>query len=99
GKRHASYGVEPRHFVTVENALVVALEHALIDLFTAEVKAAWQAAYALLSSAMIAEITPRSPAPAPLSPPCGRGSLRARSRNPRAPGYSRRAYSLWPWIP
>ena len=65
GKRHASYGVEPRHFVTVEDALVFALEHALIDVFTAEVKAAWQAAYALLSSAMLDEITPRSPAPAP----------------------------------
>ena len=64
GRRHASYGVEPRHFVTVEDALLFALEHALIDVFTAEVKAAWQAAYALLSSAMLAEIT-RSPAPAP----------------------------------
>jgi nitric oxide dioxygenase len=65
GKRHASYGVEPRHFVTVEDALLFALEHALIDVFTAEVKAAWQAAYALLSGAMLAELTPRSPAPAP----------------------------------
>ena len=64
-KRHASYGVEPRHFATVEAALVFALEHVLIDVFTAEVKAAWRAAYALLSSAMLAEITPRSPAPAP----------------------------------
>jgi hemoglobin-like flavoprotein len=65
GRRHAAYGVEPRHFVTVEDALVFALEHALIDVFTAEVKAAWQAAYALLSSAMLAEITPCIPAPAP----------------------------------
>jgi hemoglobin-like flavoprotein len=65
GKRHASYGVERRHFATLEDALVFALEHALIDVFTAEVKAAWQAAYALLSSAMLAEITPRAPAPAP----------------------------------
>ncbi|MFN2645620.1 MAG: globin domain-containing protein [Burkholderiales bacterium] len=65
GKRHASYGVEPRHFVTVEDALLFALEHALFDVFTAEVKAAWRAAYALLSSAMLAEITPSTPAPAP----------------------------------
>src|SRR6185369_13753169 len=65
GKRHASYGVEPRHFVTVEDALLFALEHALIDVFTAEVKAAWQAAFALVSSAMLSEITPRAPVPAP----------------------------------
>jgi nitric oxide dioxygenase len=65
GRRHASYGVEPRHFVTVEDALLFALEHALIDVFTAEVRAAWRAAYALLSSAMLAELTPRSPAPVP----------------------------------
>jgi hemoglobin-like flavoprotein len=65
GKRHASYGVEPRHFVTVEDALVFALEHALIDVFTAEVRAAWQAAFALVSRAMLSEITPRTPAPAP----------------------------------
>ena len=64
GKRHASYGVQPRHFVTLEDALLFALEHVLIDVFTAQTKAAWQAAYALLSSAMLAEIT-RSPAPAP----------------------------------
>jgi hemoglobin-like flavoprotein len=64
GKRHASYGVQPRHFVTVEDALLFALEHALIDVFTAEVRAAWQAAFALVSSAMLAEITPRAPAPA-----------------------------------
>jgi nitric oxide dioxygenase len=64
GKRHASYGVEPRHFVTVEDALLFALEHALIDVFTAEVRAAWQAAFALVSSAMLPEITPRVPAPA-----------------------------------
>ena len=65
GKRHASYGVKPQHFVTVEDALLFALEHALIDVFTAEVKAAWQAAFALVSSAMLSEITPRAPVPAP----------------------------------
>lgn len=65
GRRHASYGVEPRHFVTVEDALLFALEHALIDVFTAEVRAAWQAAFALVSRAMLSEITPRTPAPAP----------------------------------
>lgn len=59
GKRHAAYGVRPEHFALVEDALLFALEHALIDVFTAEVKAAWQAAYALLTSMMLEEISPR----------------------------------------
>ncbi|HZS66659.1 MAG TPA: globin domain-containing protein [Burkholderiales bacterium] len=59
GKRHAAYGVRPEHFALMEDALLFALEHALIDVFTAEVKAAWRAAYALLASMMLAEITPR----------------------------------------
>jgi hemoglobin-like flavoprotein len=58
GRRHAAYGVQPRDFATLEDALLFALEHALIDVFTPEVKAAWQAAYALLSGAMLEEITP-----------------------------------------
>jgi hemoglobin-like flavoprotein len=60
GKRHAAYGVRPEHFALMEDALLFALEHALIDVFTAEVKAAWRAAYALLASMMLAEITPRA---------------------------------------
>ena len=62
GKRHAAYGVETKDFGTVEDALLFALEHALIDVFTPEVKAAWQAAYGLLSSTMLEGITPRTPA-------------------------------------
>ncbi|TMH32256.1 MAG: hemin receptor [Betaproteobacteria bacterium] len=58
GKRHAAYGVRPEHFALVEDALLFALEHALIDVFTAEVKAAWRAAYALLASMMLEAITP-----------------------------------------
>ena len=53
GKRHAAYGVRPEHFSLVEDALLFALEDALIDVFTAQVKAAWQAAYALLTSEML----------------------------------------------
>jgi hemoglobin-like flavoprotein len=63
GKRHAAYGVQPEHFALVEDALLFALEHALIDVFTAEVKAAWQAAYALLTSMMLEEISPRFAVP------------------------------------
>ena len=52
GRRHAAYGVQIRDFETVEDALLFALEHALIGVFTPEAKAAWRAAYALLSSMM-----------------------------------------------
>ena len=62
GKRHAAYGVEAKDFRTVEDALLFALEHALIDVFTPEVKAAWQAAYALLTARMLEGVTPRTPA-------------------------------------
>jgi len=58
GKRHVAYGVRPEHFRAVEDALLFALEHALIDVFTPEVKAAWQAAYRRLSSAMLEAFTP-----------------------------------------
>ena len=62
GKRHAAYGVEAKDFRAVEDALLFALEHALIDVFTPEVKAAWQAAYALLAATMLEGVTPRTPA-------------------------------------
>jgi hemoglobin-like flavoprotein len=58
GQRHVAYGVEPKDFATVEDALLFALEHALIDVFTPDVKAAWQAAYTLLSSTMLEVFTP-----------------------------------------
>jgi hemoglobin-like flavoprotein len=57
GQRHAAYGVAPKDFRTVEDALLFALEHALIDVFTPEVKAAWQAAYALLAGTMLEAFT------------------------------------------
>lgn len=59
GKRHVAYGVRPKDFANFEDALLFALEHALIDVFTPEVKAAWRAAYALLTGMMLEEITPR----------------------------------------
>ncbi len=57
GKRHAAYGVTPKDFANFEDALLFALEHALIDVFTPEVKAAWRAAYALLSSMVLESLT------------------------------------------
>lgn len=65
GKRHAAYGVAPKDFRTVEDALLFALEHALIDVFTPEVKAAWQAAYALLERLMLEALTPTASPAAP----------------------------------
>jgi hemoglobin-like flavoprotein len=60
GERHSAYGVQPEDFRTVEDALLFALEHALIDVFTPEVKAAWQAAYALLAGTMLEAFTRRT---------------------------------------
>lgn len=53
GRRHAAYGVQAAHFAVVETAFLFALEHALIDVFSAEVKGAWREAYAFLSGAML----------------------------------------------
>ena len=64
GKRHVAYGVTAKDFANFEDALLFALEHALIDVFTPEVKAAWQAAYALLSSTMLEAFATPSAIPA-----------------------------------
>ena len=64
GRRHVAYGVKPQDFQTVEDALLFALEHALIDVFTPEVKAAWQAAFTLLSSTMLEAFATPSAIPA-----------------------------------
>jgi nitric oxide dioxygenase len=54
GRRHAGYGVEPGDFATVGAALLDTLELGLKPDFTAETRAAWAAAYHLLSTVMIA---------------------------------------------
>lgn len=51
--RHVSYGVEKAHYAPVGEALIWTLGQGLGDAFTDEVKDAWLAAYALLSSVMI----------------------------------------------
>ena len=66
GKRHVAYGVRPKDFANFEDALLFALEHALIDVFTPEVKAAWRAAYALISSPMLEALgSPTTPSGIP----------------------------------
>lgn len=52
GRRHAAYGVQPRHYELVAVALLWTLETSLGEAFTPEVKAAWVAAYDLLSRTM-----------------------------------------------
>ena len=52
GVRHAGYGVVDKHYGTVAEALLWALEQGLGDTFTAEVKAAWTEIYGLLATVM-----------------------------------------------
>jgi nitric oxide dioxygenase len=54
GRRHASYGVERRHFELGRLALLATLEAELGDAFTLEARAAWTRAYETLTRAMIA---------------------------------------------
>ena len=52
GRKHASYGVENRHYATVGSALLDTLAAGLAESFTREVKDAWGATYALLANTM-----------------------------------------------
>ncbi len=54
GRRHASYGVEPRDLATGSVALLATLEAELGEAFTEAARAAWSAAYGTLADAMIA---------------------------------------------
>ena len=52
--RHVGYGVKPEDYQQVGDALIWTLERGLGTDFTDEVRAAWLAAYAMLSGVMIA---------------------------------------------
>lgn len=52
GRKHNGYGVQDRHYDTVGAALLWTLEQGLGKEFTADVKAAWTAAYTLLAGVM-----------------------------------------------
>lgn len=52
GKRHAAYGVEPRHYELVGTALLWMLEHVLGEAFTPQVREAWTEVYNLLATTM-----------------------------------------------
>lgn len=53
-RRHVGYGVQKRHYESVGAALVWTLERGLGAEFTPATRAAWTAAYGLLSGVMIA---------------------------------------------
>src|SRR5262245_46063984 len=52
GRRHATYGVEDRHYETVRAALLWTREQGLGDAFTPEMKEAWATVYGILSTTM-----------------------------------------------
>ncbi len=52
GARHAGYGVEDHQYETVGSALLYTFECALGAEYTAEMKEAWTAVYALLATTM-----------------------------------------------
>jgi methyl-accepting chemotaxis protein len=64
GKRHAAYGVMPEHFEVAEEALLFALEHALIDVWTSELESAWRAGYRFFATTMQAGAIPCTAVPA-----------------------------------
>ena len=53
--RHVSYGAKAEHYPVVGGALLWTLEQGLGEAWTAEVAAAWTAAYGTLSGYMISE--------------------------------------------
>ena len=63
GRRHVNYGVEDQHYVSVGIALIATLEQLLGSAFTEDVRAAWTAAYTLVSDTMRpAAVEPREAA-------------------------------------
>ena len=52
GRRHATYGIEDRHYETVGAALLWTLEQGLGQAFTPAVRAAWTEVYTLIATTM-----------------------------------------------
>ena len=52
GRRHTGYGLKVQHYVQVGSALLWALEKALAEEFTSDVKDAWASAYIHLWTTM-----------------------------------------------
>ena len=62
--RHVAWGVTPKHYEPVGDALIVTLSQGLQEAFTDEVREAWESAYALLAGAMVESAYPRAGTPA-----------------------------------
>ena len=68
GRTHVDYGVQSHHYDLVGKALLYAIEQRLGADFTAEVEAAWVAAYTLLANVMkTAAYEPRRSEAVPMS--------------------------------
>jgi nitric oxide dioxygenase len=67
GVRHANYRVEERHYATVGEALLWALEQSVGETFTSATRAAWAKAYAILADTMIEAARAAAASPAPAS--------------------------------
>jgi hemoglobin-like flavoprotein len=52
GQRHASYRVQASHYDVVRDALLLTLSQALGDVFDAEAREAWSAAYTVMAALM-----------------------------------------------
>ena len=52
GRRHAAYGVQPKHYEAVATALLWTLEKCLGEAFTPEARQAWSDVYGLLAKTM-----------------------------------------------
>ena len=52
GRRHATYGVEPKHYDTVAEALLWTLEQGLGEAFTDQARMAWTNVYSILAGTM-----------------------------------------------
>ena len=53
GRRHAGYGVRPKHYATVGQALLDTLALGLGDAFTPDARDAWAEAYGVLADVMV----------------------------------------------
>ena len=52
-QRHVKYGARPEHYQAVGQALILMLEHKLVDQWNDATKDAWVEVYTILSGAMI----------------------------------------------
>lgn len=58
GRRHLEYGVESRHYDTVGEALIWAMERCLGAAFTPDVRSAWTLLYATIAGEMQRAVDP-----------------------------------------